>query len=87
MFQSLFAGGGVVLQQRFDGLEDLLGFEHGKHLLIWDKFEDIDKLIDKYLHRKNECKKMAREGKKFVENNYTFDHFVERILKKLKYVP
>lgn len=87
LFQSLYVGGGVVLQQNFDGLEDLLGFKHGEHLLVWDNIDELDKLIIEYIDDDDERERIALNGKKFVEENYTFDNFTERMLKALGYVP
>lgn len=83
LFQALYAGGGVVLQQWFDGIDEVLGFEHNKHLLVWKDMEEIADLVGQFIDKDKTRAKIAEEGREFVLKNYSFDVFVKKMLEAL----
>ena len=82
MFQALSAKS-FLLQQHFDGLEELLGFVDGKHLVVWKNLTDLEEKIRYYLHNESARKKIAEEGYKFVTTQHSFDKRVEELYAKI----
>ena len=78
VFQALHSGA-FLLQQEIVGMTELLGFEDGKHLCTWSDFQDLEDKIAYWLDPRNEAERLsiAKEGKRFVDANYSFDRMVE----------
>ena len=86
LFQALHAGA-FLLQQRIPNMEEFLGLQDGKHLVIWDDLEDLEYKISVYLPEEAERRKISEEGKRFVDKNHSFRNRVEelhRFLRELK---
>lgn len=84
LVQSLHAGGGVVLQQRFDKMTEMLGYVNKEHLLVWDSYKELGSLILEYRHEDTKREEISKRGKEFVDVAYTFDAFVTRMLKAVQ---
>lgn len=86
LFQSMAAGGALLLQQHFDGMEELLGLEDGKHLVVWNSVNDLKDKIQHWLDPANERKrkKIAKYGTDYVLRNHSFDVRVQELLVALK---
>lgn len=81
MFQAMHSGV-FLLQQKIVGMEDLLGFEDGKNLVVWETFEDLEEKIAFWLDPRNDSKRkqIALEGKLFVDRYHSFDSRVNELL-------
>jgi len=86
LFQALAAGGGVVLQQYVDGLDELTGLEAGYHYGEWENLRDLRELLDIMLEPKNEewRMKVATDGTAFVRENFSFDAQVAKLMVLIK---
>lgn len=79
LFQAM-AAGTLLLQQRFAGMEDLLGLVDGEHLVVWDTHKDLKEKIAYYMQHEDERKTIASNGCKFIKENHSFDNRVEELL-------
>jgi len=84
LFQAMAAGGCVVLQQKFDGMEKYLGLEDGKHLITWDSFEQLEEEMTWVLDHPVESHRIAQNGQDFMLKNHSFDVRVREILDVLE---
>jgi glycosyltransferase involved in cell wall biosynthesis len=78
IFQAMYAGA-FTLQQRFEGIEELLDFRDKHHLVIYDKTSDLPELIRYYLKHEAERKIIAANGRKEVIEKHSFDNRVEEL--------
>lgn len=83
LFQAMAAGGCTVMQERFDGMEEWLGLEPGRHLLTWRNFDELGKKIDDVLRNDRVRKKISKNGAKFMRKNHSFKRRVEELLEVL----
>jgi glycosyltransferase involved in cell wall biosynthesis len=85
LFQALHSGA-FLLQQRILGMTELLGLEDGVHLVLWDDLPDLERKIAEWLSpaKESERRKIAQEGKRFVDKNHSFDVRVEELLDMIK---
>lgn len=81
LFQILAAGGCIVLQQQFDGMNEYLGLEHAHHLYTWSSLKTLTSLLITLLeNRPSEIlKQVAENGKHHVLTNHSFDKRVEEL--------
>lgn len=72
----------MALQQRIDGLTELLGFEDGYHLVYYDGLDDLAVKLDYWLHpdRDAERRKIARQGQLFTLKMHSFDARVKELM-------
>jgi spore maturation protein CgeB len=61
-------------------------FIEGVHLRTWQTVRELINLIDFYLEHWNEREEIAKQGEKFVKENYTFDVMVKNIIKEYEQV-
>jgi spore maturation protein CgeB len=61
-------------------------FIDGVHLRTWQTFRELINLIDFYLEHWNEREEIAKQGEKFVKENYTFDSMVKNIIKEYEQI-
>lgn len=78
LFQAMIAGP-LVLQQRFDGMTELLGLKDGEHLVVWDNINDLTEKIRYYSVHDKERLSIAENGRLFVVDNHSFDRRVQEI--------
>ena len=83
IFQSMAAGGCAVLQQKFDGMEELLGLEDNKHLLVWETYEELEDYIALLLRDSRKRESIAKCGNEFVLKNHSFDSRVNELWRVL----
>lgn len=79
LFQTLAAGGAVLCQQRFSGMEDWLGLRHKRHLLTWASLEELGDVVDWALGHKTEARQIAAEGQRFALQHHSFDARVREL--------
>ena len=81
LFQALAAGGGVVLQQHVDGLDELTGLKSGVHYLSWHGISDMKRWLEIILNEHpNEEKIVSTAGTTFVRENFSFDAQVAKLM-------
>lgn len=84
LFQALASGGGVVLQQHVDGLDELTGLQSHIHYLGWSDLEDLKGKIGHILNTWPEPILLARRGTAFVRENFSFDAQVAKLMLLIK---
>lgn len=90
LFQALAAGGGVVLQQHVDGLDELTGLQKGVHYIEWTVPNDLNEKLCIYFngdestdqHERRE--RIAAAGTAFVRDNFSFDAQVSKLMLLIK---
>ncbi|MCP3684947.1 MAG: glycosyltransferase family 1 protein, partial [bacterium] len=87
LFESLAAGGALMLHQEVPGMEELIGFKDGEHYVKWTDFEDLKEKIRFYLSHDYERRKIADNGTKECRENHSFDKRVEELFDILKNKP
>lgn len=84
LVQSMAAGGCLVLQQRFGGVEELLGLRHGEHLILWDTYDELLNYIIYYMEHEDERMEISNTGNQYVLSNYSFQSQVAKLWTKLQ---
>lgn len=86
LFQALASGGGIVLQQHVDGLDELTGLEGGFHYGEWETLSDLRELLEICLGSLNEKwrSEVAAAGTAFVRENFSFDAQVAKLMALIK---
>lgn len=81
-FETLAAGGAMLLHQHVDGLDELLGLKAGVHYISWATPEELPALIDYWAAKRNDRtrRKIAAAGMKAVRENHSFDARVKELL-------
>lgn len=82
LFQAMSAGA-FLLQQKFDGLQELLGLQNGVHLVVWNDAVDLVDKISYYLSHKDERIKIAKIGQEYVMEFHSFDARVSELFTRL----
>lgn len=72
LFQSM-AAGAFTLQQKIEGMEELIGLKDGVHLVIWSSFDDLQQKITYWLEHDDERIAIAKAGQSEVRKNHSFD--------------
>jgi hypothetical protein len=83
LFQALASGGGVVLQQHVDGLDELTGLKAWQHYGEWTDLDSLRRNITGALDREGPAYKyemLAKAGTAFVLENYSFDAQVAKLM-------
>lgn len=83
LFQSMAAGGVMLLQQKFDGMEELLGLQSGVHLDTWETVPELQEKITYWLDDEKRRKRIAGIGTNFILENHSFDKRVRELLQRL----
>lgn len=83
LFQAMAAGGCVVLQEYFDGMEEYLGLKDGEHLLTWKTHDALDRRIEWCLQYPEESEEIARKGHEFMLKHHSFDVRVRELMNVL----
>jgi hypothetical protein len=84
LFQSLAAGGALVMQQYFKGYETF-GFTDAKHLVIWADTPDLIAELRYWLRSENEDRRqrIAAAGQAFCLEHHSFDVRVRELLEMI----
>jgi hypothetical protein len=81
-FETLAAGGAMLLHQHVDGLEELLGLKSGVHYISWADSAELPGLIEYWTAKRNDRtrRKIAAAGMKAVHERHSFDARVRELL-------
>lgn len=86
LFQALASGGGVVLQQHVEGLDELTGLQANVHYGEWYDLltlkETINHALDPLYEELN--KRTSAAGTQFVRENFSFDAQVTKLMALVK---
>lgn len=74
----ILANHGFLLIKYFDGIEDI--FENHKHCVWFKTIDEMAKVIDYYIDKPKERKKIAEVGHKLFLEKHTFDCRLDNIL-------
>ena len=83
LFQAMFSGV-CLFQQRFDGMKELLGLEHGKNCIVWHNVEELEELIQVCMNDIAFTIRVGENGKRLAEERHSFDHRVKELLEQLQ---
>lgn len=83
VFNTLAAGGALLLHQRVNGLEELTGITAGTHFIQWETFEELRDLIAYWLDKKRDKQRKAivKAARQFVETHHSFDVRVDQLFR------
>lgn len=88
LFQALASGGGVVLQQHVDGLDELTGLQKDLHYFEWTDLEHLHWFLQKRQTatplEEAAFDLVAAEGTAFVREHYSFDAQVAKLMEIIK---
>jgi len=73
----IMGSGCFCLAKRYEDMP----FVDGVHLRTWDSFRELLHLIDYYLSHDEERMQIAKQGHKYVRENFTFDNMVKNLIK------
>lgn len=81
-FQAMAAGNCLMMQQWFDGCEDMLHLIDGKHLVLWRDYDDLRVKLAYYLDPAHEDERasIARAGQLEVLKHHSFEARVQELL-------
>lgn len=85
LFQALAAGGSLLLQQRFNGIDTLIGFRDNEHLILWDDYPDLLKKLDYWLSPRREARRsqIARNGQRECLKKHSFEKRVVDLMARV----
>jgi glycosyltransferase involved in cell wall biosynthesis len=74
LFQALYAES-FVLQQKISAMTEHIGYEDGKHLVVWENLDDLERKIKIWLSpdRDEERRIIAKTGRNFTIINHSFE--------------
>jgi glycosyltransferase involved in cell wall biosynthesis len=85
LFQALAAGGGVVLQQHVDGLDELTGLKDGRHYQEWTDLDNLKSWLKAFLGEHGApAQEIAHLGTAFVREHFSFDAQVAKLMTLIK---
>jgi len=84
LFQALAAGGGVVLQQHVDRLDEMTGLKEGWHYLEWKTIDDLRAWLNVINNHPDSEKVVAKAGADFVREHFSFDAQVAKLMDMIK---
>lgn len=81
LFQSLAAGGAMLLHQEFPGMTELLGLKDGMHLVTWRDHDDLRDKMAYYLDPAHEAERVeiARAGQQECLKSHSFERRVQQL--------
>jgi len=84
LFQAL-AAGAFVLQQQAPDLQEFTGLKDGVHYVAWTDPDDLQAKLHEWLDKDKarRRKQIARNGKRYVTKNYSFDAQVAKLFNDL----
>ncbi|MDP8230529.1 MAG: glycosyltransferase [Candidatus Gorgyraea atricola] len=74
----------LLMQRLRDNSAEKAGFIDGKHLVFFDKPEDLFKLIEHYLKNKKEREEIAENGYRLTLERHTYTHRINEMLDIIK---
>ncbi len=84
-FETLAAGGAMLLHQHVDGLDELLDLKAGVHYISWHDSAELPALIEYWSAKRNDRtrRKIAAAGMKAVREHHSFDARVKELLTEI----
>jgi glycosyltransferase involved in cell wall biosynthesis len=79
IFRILGTGRPLCMARTYKGIEE--DFEHGKHLITWTEFGDLEAKIRHYLKSENEREFIVKNGNILAKEKFTFDEMVKNLIK------
>jgi len=79
----VMAGGALLLTPKPSELSDL-GLEEGKHFVGFESEEELLDTISYYLQHDAKRKEIARRGREVTLNQFTYDHWAERLVERIR---
>lgn len=79
LFDTLAAGGALLLHQAFPGMEHYLNLKDGVHLVTWETFDDLREKIDYYLTHDVERSAIVQRGQLEVLRFHSFEYRVNQL--------
>jgi glycosyltransferase involved in cell wall biosynthesis len=83
LFQTMAAGGALLLHQTIPNLSELTGIKCGTHYISWVDTADLQTLIQHYLHTAVERQQIADTGTAFIREQHSFDARVRELFTDL----
>lgn len=83
LWETMAAGGAMLLQQYVPMLEELTGLRDGVHLVWWRDMDDLRQKIDYYMAHPDEAREIARNAYAFVHEQHSFDSRIRKILTEI----
>lgn len=84
-FQAMAAGNCLMLQQWFDGCEEMLHLIDGKHLVLWSDYDDLREKVAYYLAHEKERNQIARAGQLEALKRHSFEARIQELRSLLEY--
>ncbi len=86
LLQCLAAGGALALQQRIDGLEELMGFQNEVHLVYYHDTDELPDFLAYWLHPDQDARrrKIAAQGQAFILKQHSFEARVKELMQLLQ---
>lgn len=78
----LMGSGIMCLSHNYPGIE--LEYEIGKHLDVWNDFDELEQKIDYYLANETERKRIAKAGCDHVHKNHTWSNRIKELSEMIK---
>lgn len=83
-YEAMAAGVPIITTNRGGNPEVIKHNENGLVVRDYRNPSAFAKMIDSMLSNPNEAKRMAQNGRRFVQSNFTFEHVADRLLKVYK---
>lgn len=85
--------GVCVLQQWFEGAEELMGLIDYENIIFWDDLKDLKATMNGIIHsmkdddypNASDYYFIGKEGQRYIKEQYHYDNFVDRMLEALGY--
>lgn len=87
LFNSLASGGCMLMHQKVEGMERLLGLVDGVHYVSWDTIEDLKVKVDYFLNNEAHRTKIASAGHLECLTQHSFGNRVQELKSLLKKIP
>lgn len=73
LFNTLAAGGAILLHQHFEGMTEYTGLVDGVHLVMWTDYADLHDKILYYMRNPIHAKMIAQQGQSYVLRAHSFE--------------
>lgn len=81
IFETLAAGGALLLQQHVPGLEEMTGITAGQHYIEWRTLDDLQDLLTEWLS--DDCaaerQRIAAAARAYVQAHHSFERRVQQL--------
>lgn len=83
LWETMAAGGAMMLQQYVPMLEELTGLREGEHLVWWHDLDDLRAKIDYYMAHPDEARRIAQNAYVVVHEHHNFDVRIRKVLTEI----